>query len=126
MNNCYLLLKLVKNLLEGFSNKMQAEGVIIFDALQEKVVFSEVPSKFSSPRQISIGGMLINLVKKFSKEFEAGEVNSIVISSENKLISISKREHKYIIVLFPMTKVIEHNTILQKTEEIFNTVWNNE
>jgi len=104
---------------------MQAEGVIIFDTLQEKVVFSEVPQKFSSPRQISIGGMLINLAKKFSNEFEAGEVNSIVISSENKLISISKREHKYIIVLFPMTKVIEHNIILEKTEEIFDTLLKN-
>ncbi|TET57097.1 MAG: hypothetical protein E3J52_10800 [Promethearchaeota archaeon] len=104
---------------------MQVEGIIVFDEIQEKVVFSEVPPKFSSPRQISIGGMLINLVKKFSKEFEAGEVNSIVISSENKLISISKREHKYIMVLFPMTKVIEHNMIIEKTEEIFNSVWNN-
>lgn len=104
---------------------MQVEGIIVFDEIQEKVVFSEVPPKYSSPRQISIGGMLINLVKKFSKEFEAGEVNSIVISSENKLISISKREHKYIMVLFPMTKVIEHNMILEKTEEIFNSVWNN-
>jgi len=104
---------------------VQVEGIIVFDEIQEKVVFSEVPPKFSSPRQISIGGMLINLVKKFSKEFEAGEVNSIVISSENKLISISKREHKYIMVLFPMTKVIEHNMILEKTEEIFNSVWNN-
>jgi len=104
---------------------VQVEGIIVFDEIQEKVVFSEVPPKFSSPRQISIGGMLINLVKKFSKEFEAGEVNSIVISSENKLISISKREHKYIMVLFPMTKVIEHNMIIEKTEEIFNSVWNN-
>lgn len=104
---------------------MQVEGIIVFDEIQEKVVFSEVPPKFSSPRQISIGGMLINLVKKFSKEFEAGEVNSIVISSEKKLISISKREHKYIMVLFPMTKVIEHKMILEKTEEIFNSVWNN-
>ena len=104
---------------------MQVEGIIVFDEIQEKVVFSEVPPKFSSPRQISIGGMLINLVKKFSKEFEAGEVNSIVISSENKLISISKREHKYIMVLFPMTKVIEHKMIIEKTEEIFNSVWNN-
>ncbi|MBA7534967.1 hypothetical protein ES705_27217 [subsurface metagenome] len=104
---------------------MQVEGIIVFDEIQEKVVFSEVPPKFSSPRQISIGGMLINLVKKFSKEFEAGEVNSIVISSEKKLISISKREHKYIMVLFPMTKVIEHKMIIEKTEEIFNSVWNN-
>ena len=104
---------------------MQAEGVIVFDEIQGKVVFSEVPPKYSSPRQISIGGMLINLVKKFSNEFEAGEVNSIVITSENKLISISKREHKYIMVLFPMTKVIEHKMILEKTEEIFNSVWNN-
>lgn len=104
---------------------MQVEGIIVFDEIQEKVVFSEVPPKYSSPRQMSIGGMLINLVKKFSKEFEAGEVNSIVISSENKLISISKREHKYIMVLFPMTKVIEHNIIIEKTEEIFNSVWNN-
>ena len=104
---------------------MQAEGIIVFDEIQEKIVYSEVPPKFSSPRQISIGGMLINLVKKFSKEFEAGEVNSIVISSENKLISISKREHKYIMILFPMTKVIEHNMIIEKTEEIFNSVWNN-
>ena len=104
---------------------MQAEGVIIFDEIQGKVVFSEVPPQYSSPRQISIGGMLINLVKKFSNEFEAGEVNSIVISSENKLISISKREHKYIMVLFPMTKVIEHKMIIEKTEEIFNSVWNN-
>ncbi|MFX1504106.1 MAG: hypothetical protein ACFFC1_23015 [Promethearchaeota archaeon] len=103
---------------------MQAEGVIIFDEIEGKVIFSEVPPKFSSPRQISIGGMLINLVKKFSNEFEAGELKSIVISSENKLISISKREHKYIIVLFPMIKVIEHNIILQKTEEIFNNVLN--
>lgn len=98
--------------------------MIVFDEIQGKVIFSEVPPKFSSPRQISIGGMLINLVKKFSSEFEAGELKSIVISSENKLISISKREHKYIIVLFPMIKVIEHNTILQKTEEIFNNVLN--
>jgi len=105
---------------------MQVEGIIVFDAIQEKIVFSEVPPKYSSPRQISIGGMLINLVKKFSNEFEAGEVNSIVISSENKMISISKREHKYIIVIFPMTKVIEYNIILEKTEEIFNNVWNNE
>jgi hypothetical protein len=105
---------------------MQAEGIIVFDGIQEKIVFSEVPPKYSSPRQMSIGGMLINLVKKFSNEFEAGEVNSIVISSENKLISISKREHKYIIVLFPMTKVIEHNLIIEKTEELFNNVWNNE
>ncbi|NVM16331.1 MAG: hypothetical protein HWN80_01340 [Candidatus Lokiarchaeota archaeon] len=104
---------------------MQAEGIIVFDETKEKIVFSEVPPKFSSPRQISIGGMLINLVKKFSIEFEAGEVNSIVISSENKLISISKREHKYIMILFPMTKVIEHNLIIEKTEEIFNSVWNN-
>ena len=105
---------------------MQAEGIIVFDGIQEKIVFSEVPPKYSSPRQMSIGGMLINLVKKFSNEFEAGEVISIVISSENKLISISKREHKYIIVLFPMTKVIEHNLVIEKTEEIFNNVWNNE
>ena len=59
---------------------MQAEGVIVFDEIEEKIVFSEVPPKFSSPRQVSIGGMLINLVKKFSNEFEAGEVNSSVIS----------------------------------------------
>lgn len=104
---------------------MQADGVIVFDELLGKIVFSEVPPKFSSPRQISLGGMLINLVKKFSNEFEAGEVNSIVITSENKLISISKREHKYIMILFPMTKVIEHNTIIEKTQEIFNSVWNN-
>jgi len=104
---------------------VQADGVIVFDELLGKIVFSEVPPKFSSPRQISLGGMLINLVKKFSNEFEAGEVNSIVISSENKLISISKREHKYIMILFPMTKVIEHNTIIEKTQEIFNSVWNN-
>jgi len=76
---------------------VQAEGVIVFDEIQGKVVFSEVPPKFSSPRQIAI----------------------------NKLISISKREHKYIMVLFPMTKVIEHNMIIEKTEEIFNNVWNN-
>ena len=104
---------------------MQADGVIVFDELLGKVIFSEVPPKFSSPRQISLGGMLINLVKKFSNEFEAGEVNSIVISSENKLISISKKENKYIMVLFPMTKVIEHNLILEKTEEIFNSILNN-
>lgn len=105
---------------------MQAEGVIIFDSLQEKIIFSEVPPKYSSPRQMAIGGMLINMIKKFANQFEAGEVTSIVISSKNKLISISKREHKYIIVLFPMTKVIEHNLILEKTQEIFNSVWNNE
>jgi len=29
-------------------------------------------------------------------------------------------------VIFPMTKVIEYNIILEKTEEIFNNVWNNE
>ena len=103
---------------------MQAEGVIIFDSVQEKIIFSEVPPKYSSARQMSIGGMLINLVKKFAHEFEAGEVNNIVISSENKLISISKKDHKYIIVLFPMIKVIEHNVILEKTEEIFNSLMN--
>ncbi|MBA7709220.1 hypothetical protein ES703_118133 [subsurface metagenome] len=112
--------------MEEFALKMQAEGIIVFDSLQEKIIFSEVPPQFSSPRQMAIGGMLINLINKFSNEFEAGEVNSIVISSEKKMISISKREHKYIIVLFPMTKVIEHNIILEKTEEIFNSVWNNE
>jgi len=39
---------------------VQVEGIIVFDEIQEKVVFSEVPPKYSSPRQISIGGMLIN------------------------------------------------------------------
>ncbi len=105
---------------------MQAEGVIVFDALQEKIVFSEVPPKYDSPRQMAVGGMLINMIKKFANQFEAGEVTSIVISSENKLISISKREYKYLIVLFPITKVIEHNLILEKTQEIFNSVWNDE
>jgi predicted regulator of Ras-like GTPase activity (Roadblock/LC7/MglB family) len=109
----------------GIKYNMQAEGVIIFDELIGKIIFSEVPPKFSTSRQTSVGGMLINLVKKFSNEFEAGEVKSIVISSEKKIISISKREHKYLIVLFPITTVIEHNVILQKTEEIFNAVIKN-
>lgn len=104
---------------------MQAEGVIIFDDIQGKIIFSEVPPEFATSRQTSVGGMLINLVKKFSHEFKAGDVKSLVISSEKKIISISKREHKYIIVLFPITTVIEHNMILQKTEEIFNSVINN-
>ena len=104
---------------------MEAEGIIVFDSQQEKIVFSDVPPDFATPRKTSVGGMLINMVKKFANEYEAGEVKSVVISSENKLISISKREHKYIIVLFPMEKVIEHKMILEKTHEIFNSVWNN-
>jgi len=39
---------------------VQAEGVIVFDEIQGKVVFSEVPPKFSSPRQIAIFLQKIN------------------------------------------------------------------
>ena len=101
---------------------MSAEGIILFDEIQEKTVFAEVPLEFSSTRQIALGGMFINMAKRLSHGFKAGSINSIVISCEEKLVCISKREHKFIIVLYPKTEIIEDSIIIQKTSEIFDNI----
>ena len=101
---------------------MSAEGIILFDEDQEKTLFAEVPPEFSSPRQISLGGMFVNMAKRLSNEFKAGLINSIIISCEEKLVCISKRGHQFIIVLYPKTEVLEDNILLQKTIEIFDNI----
>ncbi|NVM27696.1 MAG: hypothetical protein HWN65_02550 [Candidatus Helarchaeota archaeon] len=113
---------LIEGLLEDFGYKIFSEGVILFDESQDKILFTKVPKEYSSRRKISMGGMLINFAKKMSKEFEGGDVNSILISTENKWICVSKREHIYIIVLFSEMKNIELNVIIEKTEEILNNI----
>jgi len=105
---------------------VSAEGIILFDEIQEKTVFAEVPPEFSSTRQIALGGMFVNMAKRLSHEFKAGSINSVVISCEEKLICISKREHQFIIVLYPKNENIEDSTIIQKTSEIFDNILKND
>lgn len=104
---------------------MSAEGIILFDEVQEKTLFAEVPPEFSSTRQIALGGMFVNMAKRLSNEFKAGSINSIVISCEEKVVCISKREHQFIIVLYPKTDIIEDSIIIQKTSEIFDKILKN-
>ena len=113
---------IIEGLLEDFGYKMFSEGVILFDGKQDKILFFKVPKEYSSRKQISMGGMLINMAKKFSNEFKGGEVHTILISTENRWICVSKREHIYIIVLFPKVESIELNLIIEKTEEILNNI----
>jgi len=113
---------LIESLLEDFGYKVFSEGIILFDEDQEKILFAKVPKEYSSRRQISMGGMLINFAKKLSHEYEGGNVNSIIMSTENRWICVAKREHVYIIVLFSKTKSIELNIILEKTEETLDNI----
>jgi len=113
---------LIESLLEDFGYKVLSEGVILFDENQEKILFARVPEEYSSRKQISMSGMLINFAKKLSNEYQGGDVNSIIISSENRWICVSKREHIYIIVLFSKTKDIELNIIVRRTEEILDNI----
>ncbi|TKJ23567.1 MAG: hypothetical protein CEE43_02590 [Promethearchaeota archaeon Loki_b32] len=113
---------LIEGLLEDFGYKVLSEGVILFDEIREKILFAKVPEEYSSRKQIAMSGMLINFAKKLSNEYQGGDVNSILISSENRWICISKREYIYIIVLFPKTKNIELNIIVEKTEEILDNI----
>jgi len=102
-----------------------AEGIILFDEIEEKILFADVPPEFSSRRQISMGGMLINLAKKLSSEFKGGEVNSILIAALNKWICVTRRERMYLIVLFSKLEEFEQNGIIKKTEEIFDDILKN-
>ncbi|NVM46581.1 MAG: hypothetical protein HWN79_16865 [Candidatus Lokiarchaeota archaeon] len=124
--NKYLLqfmeLPLIEGLLEEFGYKVQSEGVILFNENDEKILFAKVPEEYSSRKQISMSGMLINFAKKLSSEYQGGDVNSIIISSENRWICVSKRDYIYIIVLFSKTKNIELNIIVEKTEEILDGI----
>jgi len=113
---------LIENLLEDFGYKVFSEGVILFDEKQEKILFAKVPEEYSSRKQISMSGMLVNFAIKLSHEYQGGDVNSILISSEKRWICVSKREHIYIIVLFSKTKDIELNIIVGKTEEILDNI----
>jgi hypothetical protein len=113
---------LIESLLEDFGYKVLSEGVILFDENQEKILFARVPEEYSSRKQISMSGMLINFAKKLSNEYQGGDVNSIIISSENRWICVSKREYIYIIVLFSKTKDIELNIIVRRTEEILDNI----
>jgi len=113
---------LIEGLLEEFGYKMQSEGIILFDENKEKILFAKVPEEYSSRKQISMSGMLINFAKKLSYEYQGGDVNCILISSENRWICISKRDYIYIIVLFSKTKNIELNIIVEKTEEILDDI----
>jgi len=113
---------LIESLLEDFGYKIFSEGVILFDEKQEKILFAKVPEEYSSRKQISMSGMLVNFAKKLSNEYQGGDVNSILISSEKRWICVSKREFVYIIVLFSKTKDIELNIILGRTEEIVDNI----
>ncbi len=113
---------LIEGLLEEFGYKMQSEGVILFDEDKEKILFAKVPEEYSSRKQISMSGMLINFAKKLSYEYQGGDVNCILISSESRWICVSKRDYIYIIVLFSKTKNIELNIIVEKTEEILDGI----
>ncbi len=113
---------LIEGLLEDFGYKVLSEGVILFDEEKEKILFAKVPEEYSSRRQISMSGMMINFAKKLSREYKGGDVNSIIISSENRWICVSKREYIYIIVLFSKTKDIELNIIVRRTEEILDNI----
>ncbi|MFW9878014.1 MAG: hypothetical protein ACFFG0_33450 [Candidatus Thorarchaeota archaeon] len=113
---------LIEKILEDFGYNLSAEGLILFDANQDNILFAKVKKQFSSKRQISLGGMLINFAKNFSNEFEGGNVNSILISTENKWICVAKKEYIYITVLFSRIKNIELNIVIQKTEETLNNV----
>ena len=113
---------LIEGLLEDFGYKVLSEGVILFDEKKEKILFAKVPEEYSSRKQISMSGMLINFAKKLSYEYQGGDVNCILISSENRWICVSKRENIYIIVLFSKTKNIELNIIVEKTEEMLDNV----
>jgi hypothetical protein len=113
---------LIESLLEDFGYKVLSEGVILFDEDQEKILFAKVPEEYSSRKQISMSGMMINFAKKLSSEYKGGDVNSIIISSENRWICVSKREYIYIIVLFSKTKDIELNIIVRRTEEILDNI----
>jgi len=115
---------LIESLLEDFGYKIFSEGVILFDQSKEEILFAKVPVKFSSRKQISMGGMLINFANKISNEFEGGDVNSILISSDNKWICVAKKENIYIIVLFSRVKAFEINVIIEKTEEILENTLN--
>jgi len=124
--NTYLLQfmeqPLIEGLLEEFGYRVQSEGVILFDEIQEKILFAKVPEEYSSKRKISMSGMLINFAKKLSSEYQGGDVNCILISSENRWICVSKRDYIYIIVLFSKTKTIELNIIVEKTEDILDNI----
>lgn len=118
----FLEQSIIETILEDFGYKVFSEGIILFDENQEKILFAKVPKEYSSRKQISMGGMLINFAKKISNEFEGGDVNSIIMSTENRWICVSKREHIYIIVLFSKRKSIELNIILEKTDETLDNV----
>jgi len=113
---------LIESLLEDFGYKVLSEGVILFDENQEKIMFAKVPEEYSSKKQISMSGMLINFAKKLSLEYQGGDVHSILISSENRWICVSKREYIYIIVLFSKTKNIALDIIVERTEEILDNI----
>jgi hypothetical protein len=113
---------LIESLLEDFGYKVLSEGVILFDEDQEKILFAKVPEEYSSRKQISMSAMMINFAKKLSSEYKGGDVNSIIISSEDRWICVSKRDYIYIIVLFSKTKDIELNIIVRRTEEILDNI----
>ena len=113
---------LIESLLEDFGYKVFSEGVILFDEKQENILFAKVPEEYSSRKQISMSGMLVNFAKKLSNEYHGGDVNSILISSEKRWICVSKRDYIYIIVLFSKTKDIELNIIVGRTEEILDNI----
>jgi hypothetical protein len=123
----FLESSIIEKILDEFGYTFQAEGMILFDERQDAILFAKLPEEYSSRRQKSLGGMLINFAKTFSEEFKGGTVNSILISAEKKWICVAKREHVYITVLFPKTKDIELDIIVEKTEEtltqILNVLW---
>ncbi|NVM01610.1 MAG: hypothetical protein HWN67_04710 [Candidatus Helarchaeota archaeon] len=115
---------LIEKILDDFGYKLHAEGMIVFDKNQDKILFAKLPQQFASQRQKSMGGMLVNFAKNLSDEFKGGNVNSILISTENKWICVAKRENIYITVLFPKKRDIELTIIINKTEETLNHLLN--
>jgi len=118
----FMEMPLIESLLKDFGYKVLSEGVILFDQKHEKILFAKVPEEYSSRKQISMSGMLVNFATKLSNEYHGGDVNSLLISSEKRWICVSKREHIYIIVLFSKTKSIELSIIVEKTEEILDNI----
>ncbi|MHA1342481.1 MAG: hypothetical protein ACTSQG_00725 [Promethearchaeota archaeon] len=113
----FLERSLIEKILEEFGYNIYAEGVILYDNKNGKILYAKVPSQFSSKQKIALGGMLINFAKNFSNEFQGGNIQSILISAEKKWICVSKEIDFYIVVLFPKTKSIDINIIIKKTEE---------
>lgn len=82
----YLNQPLLDSFMSSFWLKVKAEGVILYDIKEEKIIFSSLPEDLESRKNRAVGGMLFTFANKITEDFYGGAVEVIVLRGENKWI----------------------------------------